>query len=52
MPEQWDYQKAGLDLKKYEFTCVRLDYDHATTAQRIRDAGLDPSLASRLSRGR
>lgn len=41
-----------MDLKKWEFTCVRLDYDHASTAQRIRDAGLDPSLAARLSRGR
>jgi len=41
-----------LDLKKWDYTCVRLDYDHASTGQRIRDAGLDPSLASRLGRGR
>jgi predicted phosphodiesterase len=41
-----------MDFAKWEFTVVRLDYDHASTAQRIRDAGLDPSLASRLSRGR
>ena len=41
-----------MDFKRWEFTCVRLDYDHESTAQRIKDAGLDPSLASRLSRGR
>ena len=41
-----------MDFKKWEFTCVRLDYDHETTATRIREAGLDPSLATRLSRGR
>ncbi|HZU99118.1 MAG TPA: metallophosphoesterase family protein [Planctomycetota bacterium] len=41
-----------MDFKKWEFTCVRLDYDHETTAARIKEAGLDPSLATRLSRGR
>jgi predicted phosphodiesterase len=41
-----------IDLKKWTFTLVRLDYDHEATAQKIRDAGLDASLALRLSRGR
>jgi predicted phosphodiesterase len=41
-----------MDFRKWEFTCVRLDYDHETTAARIKEAGLDPSLATRLSRGR
>jgi len=41
-----------MDLKKWEFTIVRLDYDHEATSQKIKDAGLDPSLALRLARGR
>ncbi|MBI3724355.1 metallophosphoesterase family protein [bacterium] len=41
-----------MDFKKWEWTCVRLDYDHEATAEKIKAAGLDPSLASRLSRGR
>ncbi len=41
-----------LDLRKWEWTCVRLDYDHEMTAQRIKDAGLDPGLGTRLAKGR
>jgi predicted phosphodiesterase len=41
-----------IDLRRWEFTLVRLDYDHKTTAERIKDAGLDPSLGTRLGRGR
>lgn len=41
-----------LDTKRWSFTWVRLPYDHETTAGRIRDAGLDASMASRLARGK
>jgi len=41
-----------MNMRKWEFTVVRLDYDHEATAQKIKDAGLDPSLALRLARGR
>lgn len=41
-----------MDLKRWRFTWVREDYDHETTAGRIRDAGLDASLATRLARGK
>jgi diadenosine tetraphosphatase ApaH/serine/threonine PP2A family protein phosphatase len=41
-----------MDLKRWRFTWVRLDYDHETTASRIRDAGLDATLATRLGRGK
>jgi predicted phosphodiesterase len=41
-----------LDLKRWRFTWVRLDYDHHTTGQRIREAGLDAGMATRLARGK
>jgi predicted phosphodiesterase len=41
-----------MDLKNWRFTWVRLDYDHETTANRIKDAGLDATLATRLARGK
>ena len=41
-----------LDLKRWRFTWVRLDYDFETTGQRIRDAGLDAGMATRLTRGK
>jgi diadenosine tetraphosphatase ApaH/serine/threonine PP2A family protein phosphatase len=41
-----------MDVKKWAFTWVRLDYDYDETAQRIRDAGLDATLATRLARGK
>ncbi len=41
-----------MDFKRWTFTWVRLDYDYTTTASRIRDAGLDASLATRLGRGK
>jgi len=41
-----------LDTKRWSFTWVRLPYDHETTAARIRDAGLDATMASRLARGK
>ena len=41
-----------LDLKRWRFTWVRLDYDFETTGQRIRDAGLDAAMATRLTRGK
>lgn len=41
-----------MDLHRWAFTWVRLDYDHPVTAARIRDAGLDASLATRLARGK
>lgn len=47
--------KAGfgvMDFKRYTFTWVRLDYDYETTGERIRDAGLDAGLATRLTRGK
>ncbi|MCA8921283.1 MAG: metallophosphoesterase family protein [Planctomycetes bacterium] len=41
-----------MDLKQWRFTWVREDYDHETTARRIREAGLDATLATRLARGK
>jgi predicted phosphodiesterase len=41
-----------MDFQAYAFTWVRLDYDHETTANRIRDIGLDAGLATRLARGK
>ena len=41
-----------MDLKNWRFTWVRLDYEHEVTAARIKDAGLDATLATRLSRGK
>lgn len=41
-----------LDTKRWRFTWVRLDYDFEQTGVRIRDAGLDASLATRLTRGK
>ena len=41
-----------LDLKHWRFTWVRLDYDFEATGQRIRDAGLDAAMATRLTRGK
>lgn len=41
-----------MDFKRYAFTWVRLDYDHTTTGERIRDVGLDAGLATRLARGK
>ncbi|MCO5170067.1 MAG: metallophosphatase family protein [Planctomycetes bacterium] len=41
-----------MDTKRWRFTWVRLDYDHQQTGTRIRDMGLDASLATRLARGK
>lgn len=41
-----------MDLKRWRFTWVRLPYDFETTGERIRDAGLDAQMATRLSRGK
>lgn len=41
-----------LDVKRWRFTWVRLDYDHEATGRRIREAGLDATLATRLGRGK
>jgi predicted phosphodiesterase len=41
-----------MDLKRWRFTWVRLDYDFPQTGTRIRDAGLDATLATRLTRGK
>lgn len=41
-----------LDTKRWRFTWVRLDYDFESTGTRIRDAGLDAGLATRLTRGK
>lgn len=41
-----------LDTRRWRFTWVRLDYDFETTGQRIRDAGLDAAMATRLTRGK
>ena len=43
----WELQR-----RSQAFTWVRLDYDFAQTASRIRDAGLDATLATRLGRGK
>ena len=42
---------AILDPVGMRAEILRLDYDHPTAAQRVRDAGLPPALASRLSKG-
>lgn len=42
---------AILDPVRMRAEILRLDYDHQTAAQRVRDAGLPPALASRLSKG-
>lgn len=41
-----------MDVQNWSFTWVRLDYDYDETARRIRDAGLDATLATRLARGK
>lgn len=41
-----------MDFKRWTFTWVREDYDFNTTGERIRDAGLDAGLATRLTRGK
>lgn len=41
-----------MDTKRWTFTWVRLDYDYEQTGVRIRDAGLDATLATRLTRGK
>ena len=41
-----------LDTKRWRFSWIRLDYDHQTTGARIRGAGLDASMATRLARGK
>ena len=41
-----------LDTQRWTFTWVRLDYDYNTTGERIRDAGLDATMATRLTRGK
>jgi predicted phosphodiesterase len=41
-----------MDTKRWRFTWVRLDYDYNQTGVRIRDCGLDASLATRLTRGK
>lgn len=41
-----------MDTKRWRFTWVRLDYDYQQTGVRIRDVGLDASLATRLTRGK
>jgi len=41
-----------MDVKKWRFTWVRLDYDFETTQRRIKDAGLDATNATRLARGK
>lgn len=41
-----------MDTKRWRFTWVRLDYDYQQTGARIRDMGLDASLATRLTRGK
>ncbi len=41
-----------MDTKRWRFTWVRLDYDYQQTGARIRDVGLDASLATRLTRGK
>lgn len=43
---------ALLDDERDELTFVRVPYDVAKAAEKIRDAGLPPVLASRLSEGR
>ena len=41
-----------LDLKRWRFTWIRLDYDFHATGERIRDAGLDATMATRLVHGK
>jgi diadenosine tetraphosphatase ApaH/serine/threonine PP2A family protein phosphatase len=53
-PRDGDSRAAfGLyDSEKNEYELVRVEYDVASAANRIREAGLPPFLAERLTMGR
>jgi predicted phosphodiesterase len=51
-PRDKDPRACYLLLEQDSFRFMRLPYDYAVTQKKIRQAGMDPSLADRLAEGR